>query len=115
MSAPVPPPATLAAGRPTATAAPRSVATPAEPPRLTAAGGLAERGERLFVVKGCAVCHGTGAEGNVVGPQLAPLVLSLDTVQIRVRSPAHPRMPTYTPNDLTDAELVDIYAYLGSL
>ncbi len=76
--------------------------------------GSPARGERLFTVKGCAICHGTEAEGNVVGPALRATPLSPETVVIRVRAPIHPKMPPYGWRDLTDDEIADIYAFLRS-
>ncbi len=67
------------------------------------------------MVKGCAVCHGPTAEGTVVGPYIDGPALSFNTVEIRVRAPAHPRMPPYGQSDLSDSDLVDIYTFLRSL
>ncbi len=108
-------------------ALPASASTPAQPatpgadsgvrasvPSALTGGGSAQSGERLFTVKGCAICHGTGAEGNVVGPGLQSTPLSVETVWTRVRAPTHPKMPPYGPRDLTDAEVEDIYRFLMS-
>jgi mono/diheme cytochrome c family protein len=76
--------------------------------------GDAARGKALFVKQGCYACHGTAGHGEPYGPKLAPHPLPWAGVLQQVR---HPRadMPRYAPEFLTDADLADIYAYLGSV
>ena len=72
-----------------------------------------DRGSRLFGMKGCAVCHGPRAEGNV-GPRLAGTPLSRTAVLRQVRTPYY-FMPPFPPEDLSDGGVADIYAFLQSL
>jgi mono/diheme cytochrome c family protein len=73
------------------------------------------RGKQLYMKDKCYTCHGTqGAGGGIAGPQLAPNVLPLEAVKIQLRQPAS-RMPPYSPEVISDAQLADIYAYLKSI
>ncbi len=103
----------LAQAGATAPAPPTSAAPPA-PVARAAPPGRPDRGAWLVVVKGCAACHGTAAEGNVVGPALVGTRLSYQTVLQETRTPHHPKMPPFTPSDLSNADVADIYAFLQS-
>lgn len=89
-------------------------APPATPTPVPLSPEAAERGARLYGMKGCAACHGGDARG-AVGPGLAGTALSFEAVLRQVRSPPHPRMPPFPPEHLSDAEVADIYAFLQSL
>lgn len=94
---------------------------PAEPPQL----GSAERGAELYA-RHCAMCH--GAKGEGVGQMLplalfaeelrssgAPPNLMLGFVTLSTRSGDVPKMPVYSPEQLSDADLADLAAYLWAM
>jgi mono/diheme cytochrome c family protein len=60
----------------------------------------------------CATCHGAEAQG-AVGPALAPPPRPLPDFMRYVRQPAG-KMPPFTPQAVSDADLTDIYAFLLS-
>ena len=74
--------------------------------------GNVENGKLLFVKQGCAACHGTVGHGGA-GARLAPNPRATAAFIAYVRKPAG-NMPPYT-NQVTDAELTDIRAYLASI
>ncbi len=77
--------------------------------------GNAEAGKRVFLADGCYECHGTaGAGGGYSGPRLAPDPLPLTAIKAQLRRPAG-RMPAYSDRVLSDAQIVDILAYLRSI
>jgi ubiquinol-cytochrome c reductase cytochrome c subunit len=77
--------------------------------------GNAENGKRLFTSSGCYECHGREAQGSrYSGPRLGPDPISLPAFRAYIRAPKG-QMPPYTGKVLTDAELVDIHAFLESL
>jgi mono/diheme cytochrome c family protein len=86
-------------------------------------GGDAERGVAAFNGS-CAVCHGANAEGTQKAPSVRGLGLEAGYVATRVRtsgrsdSKVYPGltggvMPFWGADRLSDAELVDIVAFLG--
>ena len=83
--------------------------------------GDATRGEQLFYEHACYGCHGyngeTGAR-DLVGTG-SPLVENFDAFVVFMRArgdfaPLFPttRMPSYSENTLSDAELRDVFAYI---
>ena len=93
-----------------------------EPP-ASLGGGDAERGLATFNGS-CAVCHGANAEGTQKAPKVRGLGLEAGYVATRVRtsgrsdSKVYPGltggvMPFWGADRLSDAELVDIVAFLG--
>jgi mono/diheme cytochrome c family protein len=74
--------------------------------------GNSANGKRLFIKNGCANCHGTDGQGGA-GARLAPNPLAVAALIAYVRKPRG-SMPPYT-NQLTDAELTDIRAYLATV
>jgi len=75
--------------------------------------GNAENGKRLFFRDGCYQCHGWIAQGGT-GPHLTPPAIALPTMVAIVRK-GERGMPRYTPKVLSDAELIDIHAYLETI
>ena len=76
--------------------------------------GDAAKGKRLFTKLGCYTCHGYQGQGGAAGAKLAPQPIP------RPRSsPASvtPRgsMPPFTAKVVSDADLMDIRAYLASV
>ena len=93
-------------GAQTESAAPKAGAAPA---------GNAKNGEKLFVSYGCYSCHGRHAEGSsATGPRLGPNAVTLGLLQKYIRQPTG-QMPPYTTKVVSDADLVDIFAFLQSL
>jgi mono/diheme cytochrome c family protein len=77
--------------------------------------GSAVNGRTLFVSVGCYQCHGYEAQGSTAtGPRLGPRPLPFAALSRYVRKPSG-QMPPYTVKVVSDAELVDIYAFLQSL
>ena len=69
-------------------------------------------GRQLFVVKGCAACHGLDGRGGIVGPS----IVGTKAEKLRVRTQVGPQgMPAYAPGVLTDADLTAIAAYLNAM
>lgn len=85
----------------------QSAATPAAPT------GNAESGKRLYTEKSCYFCHGTEGQGGVPYPRIARVPRSADNFIRYVRQPA--RMAAYSDQVVSDAQLLDIYAFLRSL
>ena len=69
-------------------------------------------GHALFQAKGCAACHGTNAEGTAIAPALASH--TREQVVRQARSPVG-TMPRFGPDQVSDAELELIAAYIVSL
>lgn len=78
----------------------------------TSPAGNAERGKDAFSTHMCATCHGPEGQG-AVGPALAPPPRAFGDFTRYVRQPAG-KMPPFSPQAISDAELADIYAFLQS-
>ena len=77
--------------------------------------GDAMKGKANFERVGCYQCHGHQGQGGREGPRIAdPVPLAWPALQAWVRTTSGD-MPPYTPKNLSDAELIDIYAYLQSI
>jgi mono/diheme cytochrome c family protein len=74
----------------------------------------AKHGHELFLKKGCYQCHGTVGQGGLAGPHLVPGLFPFAAFSAYVRNPAN-QMPPFSEKVLSNAELGDIHAYLGSL
>ena len=74
----------------------------------------AENGKQVFMRAGCWQCHGTVGQGGAAGPKLAPDPLPFDALSSFVRT-TNRQMPAYREEGLSDADLVDLYAYLKSI
>src|SRR5512143_4304995 len=72
----------------------------------------AANGKAVFIKQGCARCHGTDGQGGA-GARLAPNPPTAAAIIKYVRNPAG-AMPPYR-NQVSDAELTDIQAYLASI
>jgi len=94
----------------------QSAAAPAgkdqEGPSPTQAGN-AENGKKLYPRNTCDTCHGMSGEGADQGPQIVPPGGYASFVS-QMRTPAN-KMPAYSKERLSDAEVADIYAFLQSL
>ncbi len=76
--------------------------------------GSAKNGKRLFTAKYCSACHGTEGQGGSAGARLAPRPVPFAALVKYLRQPTG-QMPPYTVAVITDRELADIYAFLGSV
>lgn len=110
---------------PTRTAAPPTD-TPATSPTPAVAeteeggedeeGGMmadAGHGQQLFSSLGCTACHGPQGEG-LIGPTIAGTDLPLSTVVRQYRAP-YQNMPRFGPDQVSEADIADIYAFLQTL
>ncbi len=75
----------------------------------------AARGQEIYMKTGCYQCHGTVGQGANTGPKLAPEPLPLESLIAFVRNAAATAMPAYSAKMVSDAEMADIHAYLGSI
>lgn len=73
--------------------------------------GDAAAGAQAWVAKSCAGCHGANAEGGV-GPKLAGTALPFDTVKNTVRNGKGAGMPKFAADQVSDADIANIYAWL---
>jgi mono/diheme cytochrome c family protein len=78
-----------------------------------AAQGDAKAGAQAWASKSCAGCHGANAEGGV-GPKLAGTALSQDQVKNAVRNGKGATMPKFSADQVSDADIANIYAWLKS-
>jgi mono/diheme cytochrome c family protein len=70
------------------------------------------RGATLYVTEGCVTCHGLEGRGGAVGPEI--FGIDQETITQRVREgPAG--MPQFSASGLTEEEIADITAFLGSV
>ena len=76
--------------------------------------GDSGRGKQLFTKDGCYQCHGYVGQGGANGPRLAPMKLQQDGFLGQLRHPSF-EMPPYEMVLLSDADALDIYAYLRSI
>src|SRR5512132_3507469 len=78
--------------------------------------GSADRGQQAYMKYMCYTCHGTIGQGadRGTGPKIAPGMLPYPAFALQVRTPRLD-MPAYRQQFLTDQELADIYAYLGTV
>jgi ubiquinol-cytochrome c reductase cytochrome c subunit len=77
--------------------------------------GNAESGKKFYVERGCWQCHGLAAQGGgIAGPRLAGRTPAWTPFSRYVRRPTGEMIP-YTEKVLSDAELVDIFAWLRAI
>src|SRR6202035_3106118 len=82
------------------------------PGAQNAPAGNAQKGKDSFNTHMCATCHGPQGQG-AVGPAIAPPPRGFGDFTRYVRMPAG-KMPPFTPQAVSDADLADIYAFLQS-
>ncbi|MXX80048.1 MAG: hypothetical protein F4Y69_03325 [Chloroflexi bacterium] len=70
-------------------------------------------GQNLFFAMGCNVCHGDQGEG-LVGPTIAMTVVPLDRVIQQYREPLE-AMTAFPPDQISDEEIADVYAWLQTV
>src|ERR1700744_3142030 len=74
--------------------------------------GDAKHGKELFMSFACYSCHSFDGHGGA-GARLVPMPLNQAGFIAFVRNAG--RMPSYSSKVLSDAQLVDIYAYIKTL
>ena len=84
-----------------------------EAPVEEGAVGNPVNGQRLFFELTCNVCHGDNGQG-VVGPTIAQTVVPYERVVQQYREPLD-EMQTFTPEQVSDEEIADIYAWLQTV
>jgi mono/diheme cytochrome c family protein len=75
--------------------------------------GDANAGAKAWASSPCVACHGANAEGSV-GPKLAGTSLPFDTVKNTVRNGRGGEMPKFSADQVSDADIANIYAWLKS-
>ncbi len=73
--------------------------------------GDVQAGAQAWTSKPCAGCHGANAEGGV-GPRLAGTTRTLDQVRNAVRNGRGGGMPAFSADQVSDADIANIYAWL---
>jgi ubiquinol-cytochrome c reductase cytochrome c subunit len=77
--------------------------------------GKIEHGKLIYNTSGCYECHGRVGQGSrFSGARIAPPPVDSSAFIQYVRQPAG-QMPPYTSRVLSDAELLDIFAFLKSM
>jgi mono/diheme cytochrome c family protein len=82
--------------------------------------GNPRNGKLVFKSQGCGTCHGSQGEGfsapNSSGrmPRIALTTLALPTFVRLIRKPEG-QMPSFGTHQVSDSELIDVYAFLESL
>jgi mono/diheme cytochrome c family protein len=82
--------------------------------------GNSQNGKQVFNSQGCYKCHGSDAQGmsqaetRTAGPRIGPPRLGLAAFLRFVRNPTGEMLP-YSSQDVSDAALTDVFAFLQSL
>ena len=74
-----------------------------------------EKGKQNFVTYACYACHGYAGQGSDVGPRIDTKRLTQQAFVNIVRKPARRMPPFRTEQQISDAALAEIYAFLQSL
>ncbi len=88
-------------------------------PAKARSAGDAENGRKIFDNLSCSRCHGADGEGMTPGekesgpPKIARTPLSVQQFIVLVRAPKG-AMPSFGARQVSDAELLDVYAFLQS-
>ena len=86
-------------------------------PAAGAAAANLDNGKKVFSTQRCDGCHGPqgqGGTGQLAGPQIAPPPTDLAAFVRQVRRP-NDQMPPFSAQQVSDADLQDVFAYLTSL
>ena len=77
--------------------------------------GDAKAGLAGFQKLGCYTCHGIVGQGTLRdGPRLNAVALGYPALLAQLRAPRY-EMPIYTPSQISDSGVADIFAYLTNL
>ena len=74
----------------------------------------AKKGQQLFITYGCYGCHGYNGQGANTGPKLAPDPMAADALAAYIRNASSTLMPPYAEANVSNADVVDIHAWLAS-
>jgi mono/diheme cytochrome c family protein len=83
--------------------------------------GNPANGKRVFTAQACYTCHGRKGQGpsqadtKIVGPRIGPPAKSVAAFISAVREPVGQVMPPYRSGQISDSELVDVYAFLRTM
>ena len=75
--------------------------------------GDAARGKELWAQRNCKNCHGENGEGSYAGPRAGD-GSAVDVWISQVRTPKN-KMPAYSAEQMSDADLTDMWAYMQTL
>lgn len=91
----------------------RSVARPAS----AKVNKIVARGRHLFNVDSCRVCHGPTGHGTAMAPSLIGVgkKYSAEKIAHLIRHPVTPKMPSFSKNAISDADLRAVIAFLETL
>jgi mono/diheme cytochrome c family protein len=77
--------------------------------------GDSAKGKEIWNKYTCYGCHGFSGQ-NGPGMRLVPMRMTVANLTNMIRNPSQPnRMPPYSAKVLSDAQIVDIWAYLKTL
>lgn len=78
---------------------------------------LVAKGRHLFAVDSCRVCHGPTAHGTAMAPSLHGVgkKYSREHIAHLIRHPVTEKMPSFSENAISDANLKAIVAFLETL
>ena len=85
------------------------------PAPLRPAAEAIEQGKQNFVTYACYACHGYSGQGSDVGPRIDTKRLTQQAFVNIVRKPARRMPPFRTEQQISNAALAEIYAFLQSL
>ena len=76
----------------------------------------AKRGEALYMQNQCYSCHGTQGQGGErnAGPRIFPNPTPFVAFELQMRTPRN-LMPRYAVQNINDAQLKDLYAYVENM
>jgi mono/diheme cytochrome c family protein len=77
--------------------------------------GDAQRGQQVYIAKGCSHCHGTVGQGARGIPRMVqPRPMPYDAYLAQLRRPAG-EMPPYVEAVVSAQDAADIYAFMAAL
>lgn len=78
---------------------------------------LVARGRQLFAEDSCRVCHGPTAHGTAMAPSLIGVgkKYSAEKIAQLIRHPVTEKMPSFSENAISDADLKAVVAFLQTL
>jgi mono/diheme cytochrome c family protein len=82
---------------------------------------MIDAGKKVYMANGCAACHKIGDQGGATGTELTKIgkTWKADKLSTVIRDPKKLKkdsvMPAYGPDKISDKELKNLVAYLGSL
>jgi mono/diheme cytochrome c family protein len=83
-------------------------------PDTPATADAAQQGAQVFDSNGCGYCHGSGGKSAGRGPKLMGTARDDSFIKFRIQHGKEALMPAFG-GSLTDAQIVDVTAYIRSL